>query len=81
MADIFIRENQPSNIPPVIDMENAQRNCDEMIPNSHRLIDYNSEKRLLYYMFKSYDNRVYIFTTKLHMNSYTDDMLEYCVFR
>jgi hypothetical protein len=78
--EAFIRENEPTIDMPEIDMENARNNRDEMNANEHRLIDYNSEKHLLYYMFKASDNKVYIFTTKCNMNSYTDSMLEYCLF-
>ncbi len=73
-------ENEPTVDIPEIDMENARRNRDEINVNENRLIDYNSERRVLYYMCKAPDNKVYIFTTKSNLNSYTDSILEYCLF-
>ncbi len=44
--DAFIRENMPTVGIPIIDTDNARRNCQEMTTGEHRLIDYNSERRL-----------------------------------
>ncbi len=78
--EAFIRENEPIADMPPIDMENARSNRDEINTNEHRLIDYNREKRVLYYMYKASDNKVYIFTVKSNLNSYSDSIIEYCVF-
>lgn len=78
--EAFIRENEPTVDIPEIDMENARRNCDEMNANEHRLIDYTSEQRLFYYIYKAIDNKVYLFTTRSNLNSYTDSIIEYCLF-
>jgi hypothetical protein len=76
----FIRENEPTVDMPSIDMENARRNCSEINTNEHRLIDYNSERRLFYCMYKSHDNKVYIFTVKSNLNSYSESIIEYCLY-
>jgi hypothetical protein len=77
--EAFIRENMPTVDIPKIDMENARRNRDEINTKEHRLIDYNSEQRLFYYIYKASDNNVYIFTTRGNLNSYTDSIIEYCL--
>jgi hypothetical protein len=66
--EAFIRENMPTVDIPKIDMENARRNRDEINTKEHRLIDYNRERRVLYYMYKASDNKVYIFTTKSNLH-------------
>jgi hypothetical protein len=76
----FIRDNTPVDGIPEIDMENARRNYDEIKSNTCVLINYNSEKRLLYHMYKDTNDIVYIITTRSNVNSYSDSIIEYCLF-
>ena len=78
--ELFIATNEAGTLPD-IDMENARKMYKEIQNqpmHTRYLIDYSSETYIMYHMYKSTDNTVYIFTSRNRINSYTDALLSYC---
>jgi hypothetical protein len=83
IIEAFIAANDAVDMPDV-DQENLQILREEIKtqpPNTSYMVDYDSNRRIMYHMYKSSkDNCVYIMATSMRtmFTSYVDPLIGYC---
>ena len=83
MIESFISENDAIDMPD-IDQEHIaiiREEIQTQPPNTSYMVDYDSNRRIMYHMYKSSnDNCVYIMatSTRTMFTSYVDPLIGYC---